>query len=478
MLKNFICEYNQPISTVLKVINKNSKGICFVLRESKLVGVISDGDIRRGFLKGFNAESLADEVMNKNFFALNINSNEEKIRKSFSSKIRFLPLVDDNGNLKDLADSKKSHLIPLMEPSLQGNELDYVTDCIKTNWISSQGAYVQLFEKKFEDMYPGMRALAVSNGTVALHLALYAYGIGHDDEVIIPNITFVSTASSVLHCNAQPVFCEIDESSWCIDVKQVEKLITKKTKAIMPVHLYGNACNMDVLSDLADEYKLLLIEDCAEAIGTKWKKKLVGSFGDASTFSFFGNKTITTGEGGMVLFQNAKIAEKAKILRDHGMNPNKRYWHDVIGFNYRLTNLQSAIGVAQMERLSEILDKKKKIAQSYSNKLNKISSLVTLPEQNSNIFHSNWLYAVILKGNINRDHIIKELLNFGIDTRPIFYPLNLMPPFKSFRQSKKLDISLQISQQGLCLPSSISLKETEIDYIVGKLINIIKNNES
>lgn len=478
MLKDFICEYNQSLSTILQIINKNSKGICFVVRESKLVGVITDGDIRRGLLNGFNMESSIDKLMNKNFFKLNINSNEQKIRDSFSSKIRFIPLIDDNENLVDVADSHKSHLIPLMQPSLLGKELDYVIDCIKTNWISSQGAYVRLFEKQFEDMYPGMHALAVSNGTVALHLALYAHGIGLNDEVIIPNITFVSTASSVLHCNAQPVFCEIDENSWCVDTRQVEKLITNKTKAIMPVHLYGNACNMDELCDLANRYKLLLIEDCAEAIGTKWKKKLVGSFGNASTFSFFGNKTVTTGEGGMVLFQNSKIAEKARILRDHGMNPNKRYWHDVVGFNYRLTNLQSAIGVAQMERLSDILVKKKIIAQSYFTKLNQISSIVKLPEQNSNIFHSNWLYTIILKDNINRDLVMKKLLNFGIDTRPVFYPLNLMPPYKSFRQSEKLDISLKISQQGLCLPSSISLEESQIDFIAEKLINVISNDES
>ena len=338
------------IYSALEVINEGGVGICFIEQQGKLVGIATDGDIRRALLDGVGVQEKITLAMRVDFEWLHVDSSIDQINNLLSEKIRVIPLLNDEGKVVDVVTPAQRRRYPIAEPYLNGNEIIYVQDCVRSNWISSQGTYVRKFESIFEDMYPGKKALAVSNGTVALHLALTALGVGSGDEVIVPSLTFAATANSVLHAGAKPVFCEVDKKTWCIDAGEAEKLVNQNTKAIIPVHLYGNACNMEKVAELCKNNNLLMIEDCAEAIGTRWKGKPVGSFGDASTFSFFGNKTITTGEGGMVLFKCSQITEKAKVLRDHGMSRDKKYWHDHIGFNYRLTNLQSAIGVAQLER--------------------------------------------------------------------------------------------------------------------------------
>ena len=474
ILNKFVLKKNLKIKDALNLFNKNGLGISFILNKKKLIGILTEGDVRRSLLKGFNLETGLTNIMNKSYLSLNVNSTDQKIRNLFSRRIKFIPLVDDKGNLVDIADYRKNRQIPISQPKFFGKEYDYVKDCLDTNWISSQGKYVKLFENKFQELYPGMNALAVSNGTVALHLSLLALGIGRNDEVIIPNITFAATANAVIYCSAKPVLCEIDENSWCIDIKHIEKLITKRTKAILPVHLYGNACNMDKLKSLAKKNNLFLIEDCAEAIGTTWKKKPVGCYGDASTFSFFGNKTLSTGEGGMVLFRDAEIANKARVMRDHGMNPNKKYWHDVVGFNYRLTNIQSAIGVAQLENLNKIIKKKAEIMNIYSSFFKKIPSIAKIPDYNKYIFHSNWLYTLILDKRIERDEVLEELMYYGIESRPMFYPLHLMKPYKVFKHSKSLRKSEFISSKGISLPSSVNLNKDKIKYIAKCLIKILK----
>ena len=274
--------------------------------------------------------------------------------------------------------------------------------------------------------------MAVSNGTVALHLALVALGVGPGDEVIVPNLTFAASANAVIHAGASPVFCEIDPCTWCIDPNEVKRLVGPKTKAIMPVHLYGQPCDMDALQEICAENNLLMIEDAAEALGSEWKKHRVGTFGDAATFSFFGNKTISTGEGGMILFKDSHVASKAQILRDHGMSIERRYWHEIIGYNYRLTNMQAALGVAQMERLPQILKAKIRISEYYSNRLKTVEGISLLPSLNQDIVHSNWLYGIVLDDCLNRDLISCSLLEQGIETRPFFYPLSEMPPYEKF----------------------------------------------
>lgn len=472
-LENMVLGSDQSIRCALQLLDINARGILFVTDNKKLIGVSTDGDIRRALLVGFKLDSSIKNAMNTKFTALPVTADGALIRKTFSSKLRMIPLCDESGNLVDIADAKRSHRIPLVEPDLSGRELDYVTDCIKTNWISSQGAYVRRFEEQFKELHPNSYALAVANGTVALHLALHAHGIGEGDEVIVPNVTFAATINAVLYCNATPVLCDIESNTLCIDVGEAEKLITNKTKAVIPVHLYGQPCEMDALGDLAIKYNLLVIEDCAEALGSRWGDKPVGVFGDAATFSFFGNKTISTGEGGMLLFRDEGVYEHAKVLRDHGMTPGKRYWHDHIGFNYRLTNLQAAIGVAQIERLEDFINKKINIGKLYSKLLRSIDGISLMPHSRINTVNSYWLYTIILEQNIDRDLIIQKLFEKGIESRPIFYPLHVMCPYVKFGKFGKFDTSIKVSRSGLSLPTSINLKDEEIVYVVENLKNAL-----
>jgi len=262
-------------------------------------------------------------------------------------------------------DMKRDINIPISSPDLSGNELKYLTDAFKSTWISSSGEFINRFEQNFARYCECSHGVAVANGTVAIHLALVTLGIKCGDEVIVPDLTFAATINAVLHANATPVIVDIEKDSWCISPTEIKKAISPKTKAIIPVHLYGQPCDMEKIMEIAKENNLYVIEDCAEAHGANFKDRKVGSFGDISCFSFFGNKVITTGEGGMCVTNNQKLDNKMRELRDHGMSKTKKYWHNYPGFNYRMTNLQAAIGVAQLERIEEILANRNKIELKY-----------------------------------------------------------------------------------------------------------------
>lgn len=364
--------------------------------------------------------------------------------------------------------------IPMAEPALEGNEIKYVTECIKTNWISSKGKYVEKFEEEFSK-YVGMKyGIAVSNGTTALHLALSTLNIKQGDEVIIPDLTFAATANAVIYTGAKPVLVDVDEKTWCIDPVKIERAITKKTKAIIPVHLYGIPCDMEAIVKTAKKYKLFIIEDCAEAHGIHYHEKPVGSFSDISCFSFYGNKIITTGEGGMCLTNDQMLAKKMRTLRDHGMNKNKRYWHDVVGFNYRLTNIQAAIGVAQLERIDEFVKKRISLAAIYTHELGDVPLLVLpLNANKMNVYY--WMYSIILtkQAKISRDGLIKILLEHGIESRPFFFPLHRMPPYFEEKGDEKYPHAVVLSEQGISLPSYTNLPLENIKmicYIIKKYI--------
>jgi perosamine synthetase len=472
-LKELLVNVFNSIEDALKAITKNSRGVCFITKDEKLVGVATDGDIRRALLNGATLESPISEAMNKECVSFPVDIDESVIRNTFRDSFRLIPLLDKNGCVVDFADASRNHNIPVLEPKMFGNEMMYVQDCINTNWISSQGKYVRMFEEKFQKMHTNFTALAVSNGTVALHLALKAFGIGDGDEVIVPDLTFAATINSVIHASAEPVLCDVDINTWVIDPEQIKKLISPKTKAIIVVHLYGQPCDMTLLMEIALEYNLLVIEDCAEALGSRWNGKLVGTFGDAATFSFFGNKTITTGEGGMVIFKDLSTAENAKILRDHGMSQKKRYWHDVVGYNYRMTNLQAAVGVAQMEFFEEILVKKQEMALYYDECLRDIIPKVVQSSyaQNSDSFHSQWLYSVRISDQYSIENLIEKLLLNGIESRPIFYPLHLMPPYIKYRRGD-IKNSIKISSTGISLPSSVNITKGEIKQVCNVLRQI------
>lgn len=332
--------------------------------------------------------------------------------------------------------------------------------------LKEQGQYVRKFEDLFTQYHEQRASLAVSNGTVALHLALVALGIGKGDEVIVPDLTFAASVNAILYTGATPVLVDVEQDTWNINIEKVEKLITAKTRAIMPVHLYGHPCDMKAINILAVKYELLIIEDCAEALGSLYQGRPVGVFGDVATFSFFGNKTITTGEGGMVVFKDPKIAEYASVLRDHGMEKTRRYWHAHVGYNYRLTNIQAAIGVAQYERLAEFVSAKRKIAATYNNCISRINFL-TIPVERKDCVNTYWLYTFLVNEDapFTRDNLIEYLSLCGVESRPVFFPIHEMPPYQEFGRQDDLKMSKKVSVQGMSLPSSVTLADLEIEHI-------------
>lgn len=463
-----------PIRTGLEVLNRTAAGIVFIVDADRVLhGVLTDGDIRRALLKGASLDTDVASVMQRNFVALPASAPPETVLGSLSERIRLIPLVDGSQRVVDYASFDHVHWMPVMEPALAGNELKYVMECIKTNWISSQGRFVTEFEAAFERHIGRGHALTVMNGTVALHLALAALGIGPGDEVLVPDLTFAASANAVLYTGARPVLVDVNAETWTIDPDAAEAAITPSTRAIMPVHLYGHPADMDALREIAGRHDLLLIEDAAEAVGARYRGEVVGSFGDAACFSFFGNKIITTGEGGMVVFARHEDWERARMLRDHGMSRERRYWHTDIGFNYRMTNLQAAIGLAQLERLDHVLEDKRRVSEAYHRAVADVPWLKRPPCASwaDNVY---WLYTVLVDpaGPLARDEVLGKLKANGIESRPIFFPLHEMPPYYVPEPGGRFDVSTSVSRRGISLPSAPRLQDGEVQRVVDSLKRI------
>jgi len=364
--------------------------------------------------------------------------------------------------------------IPVSEPTITEKEIEYVMQAVKSGWVSSLGEFINKFEDAFAKYIGTKYALTVSNGTVGLHLALVSLGIKEGDEVIVPDLTFIATANAVKYTGATPVFADIDKDTWCISPDDIRKKVTSKTKAIIPVHLYGHPADMDPILQIAKEYELYVIEDCAEAHGAEYKGKKVGSIGHCGGFSFYGNKIITTGEGGMITTNDEKIYEKARYLRDHGMSKEKRYWHTEIGYNYRLTNIQAALGLAQLERINEIINKKRRIFEWYKEGLSDLEGIKLNPEKEwaRNVY---WIVCLVNENfdEKKRDKFMKELKNKGIDTRPFFYPCSMMPMYR--KDEFMNPVSYEIYKKGINLPSGYNLKEEDVKWICQKVRITLKN---
>ncbi len=362
---------------------------------------------------------------------------------------------------------RDNRVIPVYQPSLLGNEKKYVNECLDSTWISSRGEFIGRFEAAFCD-YTGVRhATSVCNGTVAVHLALAALGIGPGDEVIVPTLTYVASVNAIAYCGATPVFVDSRRDSWQIDVDMVHTAITPRTRAIMAVHLYGLPADLGGLSSLAKEHNLFLVEDCAEAIGAEYAGVHVGNVGDISAFSFFGSKTITTGEGGMVTTNDDALIERARHLKNQGQDANRRYWHDVIGFNYRMTNIAAAIGLAQMERADELMARKYAVAHMYD------TALAGLPievhrSHNPLATHAYWMYSVLVDGE-RRDAVMHRMLELGIETRPVFYPVHTMPMYRHLAEEAHFPVASAIAAGGINLPSWPDLTERQIAQVARAL---------
>jgi perosamine synthetase len=471
MIKNLICTSKNTLLEVMHIINENSMGVCFVVDEfNSLKGVATDGDIRRAILNQISLDLPIIEILNENFvYGLQGDSNDKLINK-INEDINIIPIVDKNNQLVDYFKYSHQSHFPVAIPNLGGNEFKYLADAFLSTWISSTGSYIDKFEDMFSSYSDCEYGVTVSNGTVALHVALVALGIGEGDEVIIPDLTFAATINAVLHANATPVIVDIEDQSWCIDPDEIEKSITSKTKAIIPVHLYGQVCDMDSIMNLANQYSLKVIEDCAEAHGAMFKGNKVGSFGDIGCFSFYGNKVITTGEGGMCVTNSTELNDKLRLLRDHGMSKTRRYYHEVVGYNYRMTNLQAAIGLAQLERIDEIHKNRFLYEKLYRTIMS--DSNFEFQQDLKNRKRITWLVCLLIGCNDNneRDLLIDLLIDNGIEARPFFYLLSDMEIYKKYSRTVNSSAK-KISSCGINLPTYENLKSLDqIEIIIKKII--------
>ncbi len=359
--------------------------------------------------------------------------------------------------------------IPIYKPFLGSEEARLVAECMESTWISSQGTFIGEFERKAESYCKAANAIAVSNGTVAIHLAMLALDIGPGDEVITTNFTYVASSNAILYVGATPVFTDIDPLTWNLDPSGIEARITTRTKAILYTNIYGAPANYKRLREIADIHGLYLIEDAAESFGATYDGRYSGTLGDVSTFSFFGNKTITTGEGGMVLTPHGAISDKIRKLKNQGNSDTVRYYHDILGYNYRMTNLQAAIGVAQLSKIDDILRRKRAIHQRYEDGLGDILRMQHLESHSTS---SYWMCSFLFNSSDEKTRVVNSLAEKHIETRPFFKPIDELP---FYEKVSDCPVSRQISELGLNLPSFPALEVRDQDYIIKLIRNTIKN---
>jgi perosamine synthetase len=363
--------------------------------------------------------------------------------------------------------------IPVAAPMLVGNEKAYVMDCLDSTWISSTGKYVEQFESSFAEFCESRHAISCCNGTVALHLALVALGLQPGDEVIVPTLTFVATANVVSYCGAKPIFVDVDPETWTINPDSIEEKINSRTRGIIVVHLYGQPANLDPILNLAQKHGLFVVEDAAEAHGARYKGKRVGALAHVGAFSFYGNKALTTGEGGMLTTNDEALAAKLRLLRGQGMDPKKRYWHPVIGYNYRMTNVAAALGLGQLEKADWHLERRATVAHWYQERLKAIDGIRWQAEQEwaTRIY---WMFSIVLEKQAgNRDEVMAELEQAGIEVRPLFYPMHMLPPYQAEVGDNLFPVAEGISQCGFSLPTWAGLSNEDLEYVTDILVQCL-----
>jgi perosamine synthetase len=366
---------------------------------------------------------------------------------------------------------------PVAKPDLTGNELKYVTQAVASSWVSSQGEYVDKLETALREFLGADNVMVCTNGTVALHLALMALDIGPGDEVIVPTLTYVASANAVAYTGATPVFADSHPETWCLDPDSVRRLISPRTKAIMPVHLYGHMCEMNALNALAERNGIAIVEDAAESLGAMYHDHPAGTLGDLATFSFFGNKLVTTGEGGLVVARDPEVMKRIWLTAHQGMDPARRYWHPVLGYNYRMTNLAAALGVAQMERIDEFIGQRIRLADWYHARLAHHLDLI-LPRQAPQTRHAYWMYSLLLHDASRRDAVMRGLAERGVETRPFFYPIHEFPMYRNAPSDRGCPVAVNLSRRGVCLPSYFQLRETDVDAIVNEFLDVLQTTDS
>ena len=354
--------------------------------------------------------------------------------------------------------------IPVAIPDITEDDVTKVTECVKSGWVSGISPYVEEFGQKFADFCGVAHGVPTGSGTTSLHLSVAALGLGPGDEVIVPTFTMAASVNALLYEGVKPVFVDSDPDTWCMDPGKIRDVITPQTRAIMPVHIYGHPCQMNALVDLAFEHELLIIEDAAEAHGAEFKRKKMGWFGAVSSFSFYANKIITTGEGGIMVTDDYEIAERAKWLRAHAFGRDgKHYWHEDVGYGFRMSGMQAALGISQLDRIDYYIEKRKLDAWIYMNELRTLETdgKVTFPVQEEGCSNVYWMFSLLLEEDfpLSRDELIAELAKEGIETRTFFYPLHLMPPYAT---EEYFPVAEDISRRGINLPSGNALTRAQI----------------
>lgn len=375
--------------------------------------------------------------------------------------------------------SQGSSFLPVCAPVIGEREIAYVTDAVRSGWVSSMGSYIDRFESAFAAYVGVKHAIAVSNGTVALHLALHSMGVGPGDEVVLPDLTFAATAHAVLQVGATPVLADVDPQTWCVDPAAVERALTKRTKAIIPVHLYGHPADMTALGKLASASGISIIEDAAEAHGAEVAGRKVGSLGRVGAFSFYGNKVITTGEGGMLTTDDAELAARMRFLKDHGMSKERRYFHTELAFNYRMTNLQAALGVAQLEQIETFIGRKRQIMDGYRGILASVPGLALNAERAParSVF---WMASAILPPALTktRDQVAVALREGGVDSRPFFAAMSELPHLSGCRAvgaaGTGCPVARDLAQRGMNLPSGCGLSDADVARAADTLRSILR----
>lgn len=373
----------------------------------------------------------------------------------------------------------EKEFLSVSAPMFVGNERAYVLDCLDSSWISSSGQYIDRFEAMFAEFCGVKHAVSCSNGTTALHLALVALDLQPGDEVIVPTLTFVATANAVRYCGAQPVFVDCEAGSWTMDPAAIEARITPRTKGIMVVHLLGHPVDMDAVQAIADKHGLWVLEDAAQAHGAECRGRRAGSMGRIATFSFFGNKIISTGEGGMVTTDDADLAKQMRLLKSHGMDPNRRYWHPVIGYNYRMTNVAAAIGLGQLEKIDWHLERRREVATWYREILDGDPRL-TWQVEHPWARHVWWMFTAVLDDAIpmERDTVMARLKEDGIETRPVVFPMHQLPPHQDAAAGQSFPVADRIARRGINLPTWARMTRADVERVCAALRAVLAAAEA
>lgn len=443
-LSEFTCLSSDSILAAAERCLDNGTGICFVVDgQRRLLARLSLDHIRSAVVDG---RALLHGPLERL-----LPDGSASGPESPPDSEAVMPVVADDGRLIDVLVDRSKGFVQVARPDLSHHEFRAVLDAFLSSWISSKGAYIERFERDFADFVGMKHGIATSNGTVALHLALLALGVGPGDEVIVPDLTFAATINAVLYCGATPVIIDADSVTWTMSLKDVAAACTPRTKAIIPVHLYGRPAEMAPIAEFAARRKIHVVEDCAEAHGAKYAGRTVGQFSEISCFSFYANKIVTTGEGGMCVTNSPALAAVLQEMRSHGMAPDKTYWHDRIGYNYRMTNLQAAIGHSQLRRIGETLRRNQNLERLYRQQLEKIPGVSFAPLMAGHCEPVVWLVCARVPADL-RDQIITTAAKAGLELRPFFHRLSEMPPYRAF--ARPCPVSAELARTGINLPTS------------------------